>query len=109
KLMTHVPEFFKNQEESSQESPDSKSGFTPPPPPDHATPSEAGEGMTSENLNGWLDMPMVDGSGSVQRIPSADAIQGQMEQAMNGYGKTLPHPTPTRAQVELVASALSDH
>lgn len=98
-LMTQIPEFFKNQEDSSQECSHPPSGFTPPPPPGLAPTAEAGEDMPSAGLDSWSDMPMVDGSGSAQRIPSADVIQSQMEQAMKGHSKAQSHPTPTRAQV----------
>lgn len=98
KLMESVPEFFKNHEEPSQESPNSESDFRPPPPP----PPDLAAATTADEIT----VPMVDGSGSAQRIPSADTIQGLMEKAMNGQAPTLP--TPSRAQVAPVDSVASN-
>lgn len=108
KLVIQVPEFFKSREEPSQEAPDPGSGFTPQPPHD-LTATTADEEISKES-NDWSVVPMVDGSGSTsgsaQRIPSANAIQGQMEEAMNGNSKARTIPTPSRSRVAPVASII---
>lgn len=107
KLMEKVPEFFiKPQEKSSHASSDPRSGFTPSPLPGPATAIATDQNTPSNTPSNVANVPMFDGSGSVQRIPSADAIQGQMENAMKGPVKTEPHRTPTPAQLALGDSGI---
>ena len=90
KLMGLVPEFFsKTYQGPAQVSSDSRSGFSPSPKIGVAT-ATAVEQHTPPNVS----IPMFDGSGSVQRIPNADAIQGQMEMAMKGHAKAEPYFSP---------------
>ncbi|MBE3042112.1 hypothetical protein IMZ48_05930 [Candidatus Bathyarchaeota archaeon] len=90
RLMQWVPEFFSRaQEKASHASSDARSGFSPSPKIGVATATADGQ-HTPPNVS----IPMFDGSGSVQRIPNADAIQGQMEMAMKGRSKAEPYFTP---------------